>query len=61
MKDLESKAYSVAEIGQLCAIILTAHYCLETTQQLERKIQEKIDSSLAEKISFSGECDIFHG
>lgn len=60
MKDLENKAYSVGEIVQLCAIILTANYCLETTQQLEKKIQEKIDSSLAEKISMTAECDIFH-
>lgn len=60
MKDLENKAYSVGEIVQLCAIILTANYCLETTVQLEKKIQEKIDSSLAEKISMSAECDIFH-
>lgn len=60
MKDLENRAYSVPEIVQLCAIILTAHYCLETTQQLERKITEKVDSSLVERISFSGECDIFH-
>lgn len=61
LKDLENKSYSIAEMIQLCSIILTSNYCLETTQQLEKKIQEKIDPLLNDKISMSSECDIFHG
>ncbi|KAH9392416.1 Vacuolar protein sorting-associated protein 53 [Tyrophagus putrescentiae] len=33
---------------------------METTHQLERKITEKVDLSLAEPISFNGKCDIFY-
>ena len=61
LKDLENKSYSISEIIQLCSIILTSNYCLETTQQLEKKIQEKIDTSLVDKINMSSESDIFHG
>lgn len=61
LKDLENKSYSISEIIQLCSIILTSNYCLETTQQLEKKIQEKIDSSLIDKVNMNAECDIFHG
>lgn len=61
LKDLENKSYSIGEIVQVCSIILTASYCLETTQQLEKKIQEKIDQSLTDKINMSMECDLFHG
>ncbi|OTF82618.1 vacuolar protein sorting-associated protein 53-like protein [Euroglyphus maynei] len=60
-KDLDNKCYSNSEIKQICSIILTSNYCLETTQQLEKKIQEKIDPSLMEKIVMNVECDIFHG
>lgn len=61
LKDLENKSYSISEIIQLASIILTSNYCLETSQQLEKKIQEKIDPTLVEKINISSECDIFHG
>ncbi|UXI17130.1 hypothetical protein NH340_JMT03073 [Sarcoptes scabiei] len=59
--DLENKSYSIGEIIQICCIILTANYCRETTRQLEKKIQEKIDQTLIEKIDMSSECDIFQG
>ncbi|XP_046918496.2 vacuolar protein sorting 53 [Dermatophagoides farinae] len=61
LKDLDNKSYTNPEIKQICSIILTSNYCLETTQQLEKKIQEKIDPSLIEKINMNVECDIFHG
>lgn len=32
---------------------------METTQQLEEKLKEKIDRSLVEKISMANEQDIF--
>ncbi|KAH9417485.1 Vacuolar protein sorting-associated protein 53 [Dermatophagoides pteronyssinus] len=37
------------------------NYCLETTRQLEKKIQEKIDSKFLDKINMNNELDIFHG
>lgn len=42
------------------SILSTAEYCLETTQQLEEKLKEKIDVSYKEKINMSQEQDIFH-
>ncbi|KAG8300721.1 Vacuolar protein sorting-associated protein 53 [Homalodisca vitripennis] len=41
-------------------ILTTAEYCLETTQQLEEKLKEKVEPSLADKINLSQEQDIFH-
>lgn len=44
----------------LFSILTSAEYCLETTQQLEEKLKEKIDPTLADKINLSQEQDIFH-
>lgn len=42
------------------SVLTTAEYCLETTQQLEEKLKEKIETSLRDKINLSQEQDIFH-
>ena len=42
-----------------CSLLCTADYCLETTQQLEAKLKEKIDSTFKEKIDFSQEEEHF--
>lgn len=42
-----------------CSLLCTADYCLETTQQLESKLKEKIDKKLSNKISFSQEEECF--
>lgn len=42
------------------SILSTAEYCLETTQQLEEKLKEKIDVGLKGKINMSQEQDVFH-
>ena len=44
-----------------CSILCTADYCLDTTEQLEAKLEEKIDNPLKEQINFSQEQDGFHG
>jgi hypothetical protein len=49
------------EMCQTCAILCTAEYCLETTQQLEEKLREKVDTELVDKIDLRAEQDIFHG
>lgn len=59
LKD-EVATYSNAELVQLCSIILTANYCLETTQQLEKKLQEKIDPQFKAGINLTPEQDLFH-
>ena len=48
------------ELLTLCSVLLTANYCLETTQQLEKKLQEKVDVSLASSVTMSNELDLFH-
>jgi len=47
------------EPQQVCSVILTADYCLETTQQLEKKLKERIDSKLIPKIDLKPELEIF--
>uniref|UniRef100_A0A6G1SPN2 Vacuolar protein sorting-associated protein 53 homolog n=1 Tax=Aceria tosichella TaxID=561515 RepID=A0A6G1SPN2_9ACAR len=48
------------EPNHVCSVILTADYCLETTQQLEKKLKERIDPSLVERVDFRSELDIFN-
>ncbi|CAG2123413.1 unnamed protein product, partial [Medioppia subpectinata] len=55
------KVLSKSELCQVCSVLLTANYCLETTQQLEKKLQERVDQTLTDKINMSPELDIFHG
>jgi len=43
----------------VCSILTTADYCLETTQQLEDKLKEKVDTSLAREIDLSQERTAF--
>jgi len=45
---------------QTCSILCTSEYCMETTQQLEDKLKEKVDKELVEKIDLRAEQDIFH-
>ncbi|XP_030847285.1 vacuolar protein sorting-associated protein 53 homolog [Strongylocentrotus purpuratus] len=44
----------------VCSILCTAEYCLDTTQQLEEKLKEKINPSMASRIDLNGEMDVFH-
>ena len=48
------------ELLTTCSILCTADYCLETIQQLESKLKEKIDAPLASKVNFDPEQDNFH-
>lgn len=57
LKD-DSNSLTKGEIVLVCSIILTAHYCQETTLQLEKKLREKIDPPFKEKINLSGEFDV---
>lgn len=51
---------SKIEPNQVCSVILTADYCLETSQQLEKKLKERIDPKLAPKVDLKPEFEIFH-
>ncbi|XP_065335075.1 vacuolar protein sorting-associated protein 53 homolog [Cloeon dipterum] len=52
--------YTKEEQAKVCSILTTAEYCLETTQQLEEKLKEKVAPQLVIQIKFSSEQDIFH-
>ena len=43
-----------------CSILCTAEYCMETSQQLEDKLKEKVDTELVDKINLSAEQDMYH-
>ena len=46
----EANRLSMGELNLVCSILSTADYCLETTQQLEEKLKEKVDSPLSGSI-----------
>ncbi|XP_021916800.1 vacuolar protein sorting-associated protein 53 homolog [Zootermopsis nevadensis] len=60
LKEGEVTRYTREEQARVCSILTTAEYCLETTQQLEEKLKEKVDAHLADRINLSQEQDIFH-
>ncbi|XP_015792106.1 vacuolar protein sorting-associated protein 53 homolog [Tetranychus urticae] len=60
LKEGEVVRYTKQELCQICCILLTANYCLETVQQLEKKLQEKVDKQYLDKINLSSEQDLFH-
>ncbi|XP_062408052.1 vacuolar protein sorting-associated protein 53 homolog isoform X2 [Sardina pilchardus] len=55
----EVAKFTVEELCLICSILSTAEYCLATTQQLEEKLKEKVDTTLMERINLSGEMDTF--
>ncbi|KAL1129412.1 hypothetical protein AAG570_013939 [Ranatra chinensis] len=61
LKEGDATRFNRQELARICCILTTAEYCLETTQQLEEKLKEKIDRDLSDKIKLSQEQDIFHG
>lgn len=60
LKEGEVPRYTKSEVTQICSILLTSNYCLETVQQLEKKLREKVDQKLVDRISMSTEQDLFH-
>lgn len=60
LKEGETVKLTEDEQCRTCSILCTAEYCLETTQQLEEKLKEKVDRELVEKIDLHVEQDCFH-
>lgn len=48
------------DIRKICYVLATAEYCLETVQQLEDKLKEKIEKSYVSRVDLSDEKDVFH-
>ncbi|XP_067145474.1 vacuolar protein sorting-associated protein 53 homolog isoform X2 [Centruroides vittatus] len=61
LKEGEVTRFTSSEQCRICSILITAEYCLETIQQLEDKLKEKVDPTLSNQINLSSEQDIFHG
>ena len=59
-KEGEVPRYTKEERILICKILTTSEYCLETVQQLEEKLKEKIDPTYAENIDMAEEKDVFH-
>lgn len=60
LKEGDIPRYTKDEIIRICCIMTTAEYCLETVQQLEDKLKEKIEPTYKDNIDLSEEKDIFH-
>lgn len=60
LKEGEVPRYTKEERILICKVLTTAEYCLETVQQLEEKLKEKIESTYVENIDLSDEKDVFH-
>ncbi|KAJ1970845.1 Vacuolar protein sorting-associated protein 53, partial [Dimargaris xerosporica] len=53
----ENRPMSHDELTRICLIINTADYCHSATEQLEQKVQEKIDPELQGQINFDAQRD----
>ncbi|GAB0089298.1 Vacuolar protein sorting-associated protein 53 homolog [Sergentomyia squamirostris] len=60
LKEGEAPRFTKEEIITICCILTTAEYCLETVQQLEDKLKEKVEPSFTDKIDLGEEKDVFH-
>lgn len=60
LKEGEVPRYTKDERVLICKILTTSEYCLETVQQLEEKLREKIDPTYVDNIDMSDEKDVFH-
>ncbi|XP_011187096.2 vacuolar protein sorting-associated protein 53 homolog [Zeugodacus cucurbitae] len=60
LKEGDTQRFSREDLIQICCVLTTAEYCLETVQQLEDKLKEKIATAFANKIDMSEEKDVFH-
>uniref|UniRef100_A0A1B0CVH7 Vacuolar protein sorting-associated protein 53 homolog n=2 Tax=Lutzomyia longipalpis TaxID=7200 RepID=A0A1B0CVH7_LUTLO len=60
LKEGEVARFTKEEIITICCILTTAEYCLETVQQLEDKLKEKVDAAFTEKIDLGEEKDVYH-
>jgi len=60
LKEGEVNKFTEDEQCRICSILCTAEYCMETTQQLEDKLKEKVDHEFSDKINLGAEQDMFH-
>lgn len=60
LKEGEVTKFTEEEQCRICSMLCTAEYCMETSQQLEEKLKEKVDPNLCGQIDLNSEQDTFH-
>uniref|UniRef100_A0A1B0FR63 Vacuolar protein sorting-associated protein 53 homolog n=1 Tax=Glossina morsitans morsitans TaxID=37546 RepID=A0A1B0FR63_GLOMM len=60
LKEGDAQRFSKGDLIRICCVLTTAEYCLETVQQLEDKLKEKVAAAYVNKIDMSEEKDVFH-
>ncbi|CAG0916149.1 unnamed protein product [Notodromas monacha] len=57
----EVAKFSREEICRICSVLATTDYCLETCQQMEIKLKEKLDPVYRRSLDYSSELDVLNG
>lgn len=60
LKEGDAQRFSRDDLIRICCVLTTAEYCLETVQQLEEKLKEKVAAAYVSKVDMSEEKDVFH-
>uniref|UniRef100_A0A1B0A5Y5 Vacuolar protein sorting-associated protein 53 homolog n=1 Tax=Glossina pallidipes TaxID=7398 RepID=A0A1B0A5Y5_GLOPL len=60
LKEGDAQRFSKSDLIRICCVLTTAEYCLETVQQLEDKLKEKVAAAYVNKIDMFEEKDVFH-
>ncbi|KAI8749357.1 vacuolar protein sorting-associated protein 53 [Biomphalaria glabrata] len=60
LKEGEVTKFTEEEQCRICSLLCTAEYCMDTTQQLEEKLREKVDMQLKSSVALNAEQDMFH-
>ncbi|XP_064540481.1 vacuolar protein sorting-associated protein 53 homolog [Drosophila montana] len=60
LKEGDTQRFSRDDLVRICCVLTTGEYCLETVQQLEDKLKEKVTTAYVSKIDMSEEKDVFH-
>lgn len=60
LKEGDTQRFARDDLVRICCVLTTGEYCLETVQQLEDKLKEKVTAAYVTKIDMSEEKDVFH-
>ncbi|KAM8717272.1 hypothetical protein ACLKA7_004041 [Drosophila subpalustris] len=60
LKEGDTQRFGRDDLVRICCVLTTGEYCLETVQQLEDKLKEKVTPAYVGKIDMSEEKDVFH-
>ncbi|KAH8263011.1 hypothetical protein KR044_003043 [Drosophila immigrans] len=60
LKEGDTQRFGRDDLVRICCVLTTGEYCLETVQQLEEKLKEKVTAAYVSKIDMSEEKDVFH-